>query len=134
MTCETIMPATSISVLKKLLVLLEGIKEIENMGIIEMMKFDSEVSLSRGAWWGWTLGLIVVQIVVGIILAIASIFSDGMVDIVSMIFTLMVVWIGISVSVGRLRDRGYTEIMEFALRLILFPWGLVECGFLAGQE
>ena len=128
------MPATSISVLKKLLVLLEGIKEIENMGIIEMMKFDSEVSLSRGAWWGWTLGLIVVQIVVGIILAIASFFSDGMVDIVSMIFTLMVVWIGISVSVGRLRDRGYTEIMEFALRLILFPWGLVECGFLAGQE
>ena len=128
------MPATSISVLKKLLVLLEGIKEIENMGIIEMMKFDSEVSLSRGAWWGWTLGLIVVQVVVGIILAIASIFSDGMVDIVSMIFTLMVVWIGISVSVGRLRDRGYTEIMEFALRLILFPWGLVECGFLAGQE
>ena len=128
------MPATSISVLKKLLVLLEGIKEIENMGIIEMMKFDSEVSLSRGAWWGWTLGLIVVQIVVGIILAIASIFSDGMVDIVSMIFTLMVVWIGISVSVGRLRDRGYTEIMEFVLRLILFPWGLVECGFLAGQE
>ena len=128
------MPATSISVLKKLLVLLEGIKEIENMGIIEMMKFDSEVSLSRGAWWGWTLGLIVVQIVVGIILAIASIFSDGMVDIVSMIFTLMVVWIGISVSVGRLRDRGYTEIMEFALRLILFPWGFVECGFLAGEE
>ena len=128
------MPATSISVLRKLLILLEGVKEIENMGIIEMMKFDSEVSLSRGAWWGWTLGLIVVQVVVGIILAIASIFSDGMVDIVSMIFTLMVVWIGISVSVGRLRDRGYTEIMEFALRLILFPWGLVECGFLAGQE
>ena len=128
------MPATSICVLGKLLVLLEGVKEIENMGIVEMMKFDSEVSLSRGAWWGWTLGLIVVQIVVGIILAIASFFSDGMVDIVSMIFTLMVVWIGISVSVGRLRDRGYTEIMEFALRLILFPWGLVECGFLAGQE
>ena len=128
------MPATSICVLGKLLVLLEGVKEIENMGIVEMMKFDSEVSLSRGAWWGWTLGLIVVQIVVGIILAIASIFSDGMVDIVSMIFTLMVVWLVISVSVGRLRDRGYTEIMEFALRLILFPWGLVECGFLAGQE
>lgn len=128
------MPATSISVLKKLLVLLEGIKEIENMGIIEMMKFDSEVSLSRGAWWGWTLGLIIVQIVIGIILAIASFFSDGIVDIVSMIFTLMVVWIGISVSVGRLRDRGYTEIVEFALRLILFPWGLVECAFLAGQE
>jgi uncharacterized membrane protein YhaH (DUF805 family) len=103
------------------------------MGIVEMMKFDSEVSLSRGAWWGWTLGLLVVQIVVGIVLAIASIISEG-IDIVSMIFTLMIVWIGISVAVGRLRDRGYTEIMEFALRLILFPWGFVECAFLAGQE
>ena len=47
------------------------------MGIVEMMKFDSEVSLSRGAWWGWTLGLLVVQIVVGIVLAIASIFEGG---------------------------------------------------------
>jgi uncharacterized membrane protein YhaH (DUF805 family) len=108
--------------------------EIENMGIVEMMKFDSEVSLGRGAWWGWTLGLLVVQIVVGIVLAIASFFSDGIVDVVSMIFTLMVVWVGLSVSVGRLRDRGYTEIMEFALRIILVPWGLVECAFLAGQE
>ena len=128
------MPATSISMNIEILFLLESVMEIENMGIVEMMKFDSEISLSRGAWWGWTLGLIIVQIVVGIILAIASFFSDGIVDIVSMIFTLMVVWIGISVSVGRLRDRGYTEIVEFALRLILFPWGLVECAFLAGQE
>ena len=70
------------------------------------------MSLGRGAWWGWTLGLLVVQIVVGIVLAIASFFSDGIVDVVSMIFTLMVVWVGLSVSVGRLRDRGYTEIME----------------------
>ena len=128
------MPATSILYEHKNIILPEGVMEIENMGIVEMMKFDSEVSLSRGAWWGWTLGLIIVQIVVGIILTIASFFSDGIVDIVSMIFTLMVVWIGISVSVGRLRDRGYTEIMEFALRLILFPWGLVECAFLAGEE
>ena len=128
------MPATSILYEHKNIILPEGVMEIENMGIVEMMKFDSEVSLSRGAWWGWTLGLIIVQIVVGIILTIASFFSDGIVDIVSMIFTLMVVWIGISVSVGRLRDRGYTEIVEFALRLILFPWGLVECAFLAGQE
>jgi len=128
------MPATSICIIVDVLYLPQGVTEIENMGIVEMMKFDSEVSLSRGAWWGWTLGLLVVQIVVGIVLAIASFFSDGIVDIVSMIFTLMVVWIGISVSVGRLRDRGYTEIMEFALRMILFPWGLVECAFLAGQE
>jgi len=128
------MPATSICIIVDVFYLPQGVTEIENMGIVEMMKFDSEVSLSRGAWWGWTLGLLVVQIVVGIVLAIASFFSDGIVDIVSMIFTLMVVWIGISVSVGRLRDRGYTEIMEFALRMILFPWGLVECAFLAGEE
>tara|TARA_B000000475_G_C15574464_1_gene273710 strand:- start:46 stop:360 length:315 start_codon:yes stop_codon:yes gene_type:complete len=104
------------------------------MGIVEMMKFDSEVSLGRGAWWGWTLGLIVVQIVIGVILAIASIFSGGIVDIINMGITLIFVWIAISVSVGRLRNRGYTEIVEFALRLILFPWGLVECAFLAGEE
>lgn len=99
-----------------------------------MMKFDSEVSLGRGAWWGWTLGLIVVQIVIGVILAIASIFSGGIVDIINMGITLIFVWIAISVSVGRLRNRGYTEIVEFALRLILFPWGFVECAFLAGEE
>ena len=104
------------------------------MGIVEMMKFDSEVSLGRGAWWGWTLGLIVVQIVIGVILAIASIFSGGIVDIINMGITLIFVWVAISVSVGRLRNRGYTEIVEFALRLILFPWGLVECAFLAGEE
>jgi hypothetical protein len=44
------------------------------------------------------------------------------------------VWVNLGVSVGRLRDRGYTEVMEFALRLIIFPWGFVECGFLAGPE
>ena len=104
------------------------------MGIVEMMKFDSEVSLGRGAWWGWTLGLIVVQIVIGVILAIASIFSGGIVDIINMGITLIFVWIAISVSVGRLRNRGYTETVECALRLILFPWGLVECAFLAGEE
>ena len=104
------------------------------MGIVEMMKFDSEVSLGRGAWWGWTLGLVVVQIVIGLILAVASIFSGGIVDIISMAVTLIFVWIGISVSVGRLRNRGYTEIVEFALRLVLFPWGFVECAFLAGEE
>jgi hypothetical protein len=42
------------------------------MGIIEMMKFDDGVNLTRGNWWMWTIGLFVVQIVVGIVLAIAS--------------------------------------------------------------
>ena len=61
------MPAASICMNIKILFLLESVMEIENMGIVEMMKFDSEISLSRGAWWGWTLGLIIVQIVIGII-------------------------------------------------------------------
>ena len=40
------MPATSISMNIKILFLLESVMEIENMGIVEMMKFDSEISLS----------------------------------------------------------------------------------------
>jgi len=43
-------------------------------------------------------------------------------------------WVNLGVTVGRLRDRGYTEAMEFVLRIIIFPWGFVECGFLAGEE
>jgi uncharacterized membrane protein YhaH (DUF805 family) len=71
----------------------------------------------------------VLQLVAAIVFALASAPS-----IVATLLTLVVVWVNLGVSVGRLRDRGYTEVMEFALRLIIFPWGFVECGFLAGPE
>ena len=55
-------------------------------------------------------------------------------EIAATLLSIVVLWIFLGVTVGRLRDRGYTEAMEFALRIIIFPWAFVECGFLAGEE
>ena len=104
------------------------------MGIIEMMKFDDSVNLTRGNWWMWTIGLFVVQIVVGIVLAIASLMAGDAVGYIQTAFTLVIVWMMLGVAVGRLRNRGYTELVEFALRIIIAPWALVECAFLEGKE
>jgi uncharacterized membrane protein YhaH (DUF805 family) len=104
-------------------------EESEYMGIAEIMKFDDSVRMTRMNWWMTALGLMVLQLVAAIVFALASAPS-----IVATLLTLVVVWVNLGVSVGRLRDRGYTEVMEFALRLIIFPWGFVECGFLAGPE
>jgi uncharacterized membrane protein YhaH (DUF805 family) len=104
------------------------------MGIIEMMKFDDSVNLTRGNWWMWSIGLFVVQIVVGIVLAIASLMAGDAVEYIQTAFTLVIVWMMLGVAVGRLRNRGYTELVEFALRIIIAPWALVECAFLEGKE
>ena len=99
------------------------------MGIAEIMKFDESVRMKRMHWWMTWIGLVVLQIVAGIALFIVS-----APDIAGQIISIVVIWINLGVTVGRLRDRGYTEAMEFALRIIIFPWAFVECGFLAGEE
>ena len=75
------------------------------------------------------IGLMVLQMVAGIAMFIVS-----APEIAATLLSIVVLWINLGVTVGRLRDRGYTEAMEFALRIILFPWAFVECGFLAGEE
>ena len=106
------------------------------MGSVEMMKFDDSVSLTRGPWWLWGIGLAIVNVVVTLILGIMDLAMDigGVIDIVGLVFSVVFIWMSLGVWVGRLRNRGYTEPVEFALRIILFPWGLVECGFLPGEE
>jgi uncharacterized membrane protein YhaH (DUF805 family) len=104
-------------------------EESEYMGIAEIMKFDNSVRMTRMNWWMTVIGLMVLQMVAGIVM-----FIVAAPEIAGTLLTLVVVWVNLGVSVGRLRDRGYTEVMEFALRLIIFPWGFVECGFLAGPE
>jgi uncharacterized membrane protein YhaH (DUF805 family) len=104
------------------------------MGIIEMMKFDDSVNLTRGNWWMWSIGLFVVQIVVGIVLAIATLVAGDAAGYIQTAFTLVIVWMMLGVAVGRLRNRGYTELVEFALRIIIAPWALIECAFLEGKE
>ena len=99
------------------------------MGIAEIMKFDESVRMTRMHWWMTAIGLFVLQLVAGIALFIVS-----APDIAGQIISIVVIWINLGVTVGRLRDRGYTEAMEFALRIIILPWAFVECGFLAGEE
>ena len=48
--------------------------------------------------------------------------------------SILIIVPSIAFWVARLRDRGHTEPLAFALRIILFPWGLIECGSLAGTE
>lgn len=99
------------------------------MGIAEIMKFDESVRMTRMHWWMTALGLMVLQLVAGIAMFVVSAPA-----IVGTLLLIVVMWVNLGVTVGRLRDRGYTEAMEFALRIILFPWAFVECGFLAGEE
>ena len=99
------------------------------MGIAEIMKFDESVRMKRMHWWMTWLGLVVLQIVASIAMFIVS-----APEIAATLLSIVVLWINLGVTVGRLRDRGYTEAMEFALRIIIAPWAIVECGFLAGEE
>ena len=99
------------------------------MGIAEIMKFDESVRMTRMHWWMTAIGLMVLQMVAAIAMFIVS-----APEIAATLLSIVVLWINLGVTVGRLRDRGYTEAMEFALRIIIFPWAFVECGFLAGEE
>ena len=99
------------------------------MGIAEIMKFDESVRMTRMHWWMTAIGLMVLRMVAAIAMFIVS-----APEIAATLLSIVVLWINLGVTVGRLRDRGYTEAMEFALRIIILPWAIVECAFLAGEE
>ena len=89
------------------------------------MKFSSEAKITRMTWWLSGLAFGVINMVLGMVVPDA---------IPAMIVNLLVAVPAIAFWVARLRDRGHTEPLAFALRIILVPWGLIECGFLAGTE
>ena len=89
------------------------------------MKFSSEAKITRMTWWLSGLAFGVINMVLGMVVPDA---------IPAMIVNLLVAVPAIAFWVARLRDRGHTEPLAFALRIILFPWGIIECGFLAGTE
>jgi len=96
----------------------------EYMDIMEIMKFSSEAKITRMNWWLSGLALGVVHMVLGMVVPASA----------SMVVALLVMVPAIAFWVARLRDRGHSEPLAFALRIILVPWGFVECGFLAGTE
>ncbi|HIF90542.1 MAG TPA: hypothetical protein EYQ58_03230 [Candidatus Poseidoniales archaeon] len=95
------------------------------MDIMEIMKFSSEAKITRMTWWLSGLAFGVINTILGMIVPDA---------IPAMIVNLLIAVPAIAFWVARLRDRGHSEPLAFALRIILVPWGFIECGFLAGTE
>jgi len=93
------------------------------MDIMEIMKFSSEAKITRMNWWMSVVVLMVINVVLNMVGVIPAILVNLLILVPSIAF-----------AVSRLRDRGHSEPLAFALRLIIFPWGLIECGFLAGTE
>ena len=91
------------------------------MDIMEVMKFSSEAKITRTNWWISVVALMVINVVLAAVIPAALV-------------SIMILVPSIAFAVSRLRDRGHSGVPAFALRLILFPWGFVECGFLAGTE
>ena len=56
------------------------------------------------------------------------------VAIVGTILSVAVGWASLALWVGRLRNRGHSDAMAFVLRIIIFPWGLIECAFMGSAE
>ena len=88
------------------------------------MMFADTMKYTRKDWWLGGIALGVINTVMGMvgISALATIAS------------IALLWAGLGLWVGRLRDRGHSSAGAFALRIILAPWGFVECAFLAGAE
>ena len=91
------------------------------MDIMEIMKFSSEAKITRMTWWLSGLAFGVISAILGMVVP-------------EIVVNLIIIVPAIAFWVARLRDRGHTEPLAFALRIILFPWGIIECGFLAGTE
>ena len=88
------------------------------------MMFADTMKYTRKDWWLGGIALGVINMVMGMVgvSALATIAS------------IAVAWASLGLWVGRLRDRGHSSAGAFALRIILAPWGFVECAFLAGAE
>ena len=95
------------------------------MDIMEIMKFSSEAKITRMTWWLSGLAFGVIDAILGMVIPAG---------IAATIVGLLMLVPFIAFCVARLRDRGHTEPLAFALRIILVPWGFIECGFLAGTE
>ena len=92
------------------------------------MMFADTMKYTRKDWWLGGIALGVINMVMGMVVGMAGISA------LATIASIAVGWASLGLWVGRLRDRGYSSAGAFALRIILSPWGFVECAFLAGAE
>jgi uncharacterized membrane protein YhaH (DUF805 family) len=92
------------------------------------MMFDSSMNYELKDWWIGMIVLMVINIVISIVAGIVGVTIIGTIGMV------LVGWAGLGLSVGRLRNRGYSDAMAFVLRLIIVPWGIIECAFMGSAE
>ncbi len=90
--------------------------------------FDSGMNYGIKDWWIGLIVLMVINIVISIVAGIVGVTIIGTIGMV------LVGWAGLGLSVGRLRNRGHSDAMAFVLRIIIFPWGLIECAFMGSAE
>lgn len=94
------------------------------------MMFDAGMRYAVKDWWLGTIALIVLNIVGTIVFALLGEIGG----ILAMVWMLAIFWASLGLNVARLRDRGHTDAMAFVLRIIIFPWGLIECAFMGSAE
>ena len=92
------------------------------------MMFDSGMNYELKDWWIGTIVLMVLNMVMTMVAGMIG------VAIIGTIFTVLVGWASLGLSVARLRNRGHSDTMAFVLRLVIFPWGLIECAFMGSAE
>jgi uncharacterized membrane protein YhaH (DUF805 family) len=92
------------------------------------LMFDGGVSYGVKDWWIGTIALAVINVVLTLVVGMVE------VAILGTVVSLLVGWAALGLWVGRLRDRGHTEIIAYLLRIVIFPWGLVECAFMGSAE
>jgi|TARA_B110000116_G_scaffold267568_1_gene280093 uncharacterized membrane protein YhaH (DUF805 family) len=92
------------------------------------MMFDSGMNYELKDWWIGMIALAVINVVMTMVAGMIG------VAIVATLFSVLVGWASLGLWVARLRNRGHSDAMAFVLRIIIFPWGLIECAFMGSAE
>jgi uncharacterized membrane protein YhaH (DUF805 family) len=99
-----------------------------DMDIKGHLMFDSGIKYGIKDWWIGTIVLVVINMAITMVAGMAGVAIIGTIGMVLVMYASIGLW------VARLRDRGHDEIVAVALRIIIAPWGLIECAFLGSAE
>ena len=92
------------------------------------LMFDSSINYGIKDWWIGSIVLMVINMAITMVAGMAGVAIIGTIGMV------LVGWASLGLWVARLRDRGHSDAMAFVLRIIIFPWGLIECAFMGSAE
>ena len=102
-------------------------------GLVDMLfKFDGKIG--RKEWWVCVIVTSIVVLVINIVINLIAAFTVAALSLLTYIPYIALLWIFIALDIKRLRDRGKDSLLMFALPIIIFLWGFVECGFLPSKD